>query len=222
MTAFSFPLLLIVGLPTGLFGWFAVGRAIGLSRAGQTVDLTRGIAAPVLIACSCVAAVALSWSLSVHWYPATVVFIVIGMALIATDLVAMRAPFILSGALFATGAIASAILRPEALVQSFVVSCIAYAVLDLARRQFSQRRGYSGIGGGDAAVLAGLVIWVGPILAPWLLIVGPILALLGAMAGVRDGARIPLVPGLVTSAWVLAIASAWAFDQPFWVLELTI
>ena len=83
-----------------------------------------------------------------------------------------------------------------------LAALLAVALVVLTDRVFQAWRGVSGIGEGDALLLAGLAAWLGPIPAIYALMMAGMLQL--ALSKLWSPTQKPFAPALAVGGWLIA------------------
>ncbi len=139
------------------------------------------------------------------------------LALAAADARTGLLPNALSAALAAAGLIAGALLWPGRVIHLVVGAVAGYGVFAGLAWFYRRVRGRSGLGEGDARLLAAIGAWVGWQGLPEVVLIaaatGLLWALVGAAAGrpVSATTRLAFGPHLCLAAWIVWLYGPFAF-----------
>lgn len=131
------------------------------------------------------------------------------VALTFSDLVSYRLPDILTLPLLVGGLIMIAVLMPAAMLDHALAAAVAYLGFRLIDEVYLRLRGQSGLGQGDAKLVAAAGAWLGLAALPYLILLAAVVALT-VLLGLRLGgvaiharSRLPFGPFLSLATWLL-------------------
>ncbi|HEY5339243.1 MAG TPA: A24 family peptidase [Rhizomicrobium sp.] len=186
-----------------LLSWLMLGRrcrycGAALSAFYPGIELASFM--PVLWAASVMA----GWSL--------VLSAVLGWMLLALGLIdwcTRRLPNFLTFALLATGLVATLLFDRPAFADHLIGAAVGYAVFAIIAWLYRKARGFDGLGGGDARLLAALGAWVSWQGLPIVILLAALLCL-GYVGGraiwrgrIATTERVPFGPFLALAGWIV-------------------
>ena len=128
------------------------------------------------------------------------VFALCSLAIAYWDITSFRVPRLYSASVALIGLLFCAYQYPDRLFVLGAGMVGAFVLLEVARKRFLDQRGIAGLGGGDSAVFAALMAWLGPFAGLWTLALGSLVAY-GLSQKYKQ--KMPMASALVLAGWVM-------------------